>query len=133
MSDEELIDVAAKARENAYAPYSKFQVGVALLGADGKVYTGVNVENSSYGLTICAERVAVFNAVSAGCKSFVKLVLFSGCSPPAIPCGACRQVLYEFTPGLIIVCANDKNEISTFSLIQLFPEGFRLEEKSNGY
>jgi cytidine deaminase len=127
MSDEQLINAAADTRENAYAPYSKFQVGAALLGIDGEVYTGANVENSSYGLTVCAERVAVFNAISAGCKSFVKLAIVSGSSPPVTPCGACRQVLYEFAPDLLIICTNDKNEVNTFSLSQLFPEGFRLK------
>ncbi len=129
MNDEQLINAAIKVREKAYAPYSKFKTGAVLLGAYGEIYAGANVENSSYSLTVCAERVAVFNAISAGCKSFVKLVLVSGSSPPAIPCGACLQVLFEFAPDLVIVCANDENEVNTFSLSQLLPQGFRLKEK----
>ncbi len=129
MSDEELIVSAKKACENAYAPYSEFPVGAALLAKDDKVYTGANVENASYGLTICAERNALGHAVASGCRSFGKIVIFSKCSPPATPCGACRQALFEFAPNLQVICANDKGELSRFTLNQLLPECFRPAEK----
>jgi cytidine deaminase len=124
VTDEDLIEYAIKAQQNAYAPYSKFKVGAALLGSDGHVYTGANIENRSYGLTICAERCAVSTAVASGCKEFAKLAVYTSCSPPATPCGACRQVLYEFASDLQIICANDKNEINRFTLSKLFPDGF---------
>jgi len=127
MSDVELIEAAKQATKNAYAPFSKFKVGAALLGSDGRVYTGVNVENSSYGLTICAERTAIFKAVSEGCTKFARIAVYSNCTPPATPCGACRQVLYEFSPDLQVICVNNQNEIVRFDLKQLLPEGFRLK------
>jgi cytidine deaminase len=92
---DELFRLAAKAAEAAYAPYSKFRVGAALLGADGRIFTGCNVENRSFGLTICAERNAVFQGVAQGCRSFVALAIATP-DGPAGPCGACRQVLSEF-------------------------------------
>ena len=124
MNDDELIAMAKQAQQNAYAPYSQFKVGAALLGRDGRVYTGVNVENCSYGLTVCAERSALSNAVSAGCREFVKIVVYTNSSPPATPCGACRQVLYEFSHDLPILCVNDKNEINRYTLSELLPNGF---------
>lgn len=127
MIESDLIAMARKAQSNAYAPFSKFKVGAALLSDDEQVFTGANVENSSYGLTNCAERSAVFSAVSVGERKFKQIAIFSSCSPPASPCGACRQVLYEFAPQLDIICANDKGEITRFRLNELLPEGFRLE------
>ncbi|MCP4581625.1 MAG: cytidine deaminase [candidate division Zixibacteria bacterium] len=131
MSDVELIEAARQVQKNAYAPYSNFKIGVAILGNDSQIYTGVNVESSSYGLTICAERGAVCKAVAAGCKIFAKIVVYSSCSPPATPCGACRQVLYEFGQDLQVICVNDHNEIVRYELSQLLPEGFRLKDKQN--
>jgi len=128
MNDEELISIAREVQQNAYAVYSQFKVGAALLSADGRIYKGVNVENSSYGLTICAERSAVCNAVSAGSRNFDKLAIYSSCTPPAMPCGACRQVLFEFAPNLQIICANDSGEIKKFTLSQLLPNGFKLKD-----
>ncbi len=124
---DKLIDAARVARENAYAPFSGFQVGAALLTTDGKIFTGCNVENSSYGLTMCAERTAVFKAVSEGHREFAAIAIYSESAPPARPCGACRQVLYEFNPDLEIACANTNGVIDKFFLSQLFPEGFRLK------
>jgi cytidine deaminase len=129
INDDELIKAARQAQSNAYAPFSKFTVGAAILAADGKIYAGANVENSSYGLTNCAERSAVFAAVSSGQKKFKRIAIFSSCSPPATPCGACRQVLYEFAPDLEIICANDKGEINRFKIGELLPEGFRLNHE----
>jgi cytidine deaminase len=121
-----LIDAAREARDNAYAKFSGFEVGAAILTGGGKIITGCNVENSSFGLTMCAERTAVFKAVSEGEKDFVAIAVFSQSTPPARPCGACRQVLHEFNPDLEIVCANSQGVVDRFFLSQLLPEGFRL-------
>jgi cytidine deaminase len=124
---DKLISAAKAVREYAYARFSNFRVGAAILSADGRIFTGCNVENSSYGLTICAERTALFKAVSEGCKDIVALALFTDSVPPARPCGACRQVLFEFNPDLEIVSANDAGTKDKFRLSDIFPEGFRLE------
>jgi len=128
MREKELIEKAKRARLRAYAPYSNFKVGAALLTRSGKVYTGANVENSTYGLTVCAERLAVFKAVNKGDKDFVKIVVATDRNPPATPCGACRQVLSEFAKSLKIVCANLKGKIERYTLKELLPEAF--EERS---
>ncbi len=127
ISDRELIDIAKKAMENAYAPYSNFRVGAALLTKSGKVFTGVNVENSSYGLTMCAERVAVFKAVSEGERDFIKIAIVSSGGEKTYPCGACRQVLYEFSDSIEIIL-EDRGKIFKTDLKKLFPEGFRLKK-----
>ena len=126
---EKLIEAAIKAQCNAYAPYSKFKVGAALLADNNEIFTGCNVENSSYGLTNCAERTAVFKAVSEGQTDFKAIVVYSNSEPAAKPCGACRQVLYEFNPDMKIICVNDKDEKTEFVLSKLLPEGFRLINK----
>ncbi|MEJ6582068.1 MAG: cytidine deaminase [Akkermansiaceae bacterium] len=123
MTDLELISRAMEVRANCYAPYSKFPVGAALLGVSGKVYQGVNVENASYGLTICAERVAIGSAVAAGEKAFQKIaiVVKGGGSP----CGACRQVLNEFAPDLQVLMADEAGTlIRQACLSDLLPEAF---------
>ncbi len=125
---EKLIAAAREVRKNAYAKFSGFEVGAAILTDDGKIITGCNVENSSFGLTICAERTAVFKAVSEGEKKFKAIVVASGSNPPARPCGACRQVLYEFNPDMKILCVNSNNEKDNFVLSDLLPEGFRLRK-----
>lgn len=89
---------AREAAESAHCPYSKYRVGAALLGEDGEIYTGCNIENASYGLSVCAERVAIFNAIGCGCRKFGALALAGGRKEAATPCGACRQVLAEFCP-----------------------------------
>jgi len=124
MREKELIEKAKRARLKAYAPYSNFKVGAALLTKSGKVYTGANVENSVFGLTVCAERVAVFKAVNKGEKNFVKIVVVADKNPPVTPCGACRQVLSEFAKDLKIVCANLKGKVERYSLRELLPEAF---------
>lgn len=123
---ERLIKAAEKVRKNAFAKFSGFEVGAALLTKGGSVITGCNVENSSFSLTICAERVAVFKAVSDGESDFTAIVVLSHSSPPARPCGACRQVLFQFNPGLEILCVNTNGDRDKFMLSDLLPEGFRL-------
>ena len=105
----------------AYAPYSKFHVGAVLVGKDGRTFAGCNVENISFGLTICAERNAVFAAVAAGCREFSKIVIVADTEEPASPCGACRQVLAEFDPDLDIVLANFRGKNLNFRLSELLP------------
>lgn len=122
----QLVDAAWEAQKQAYAPFSRFRVGAALLGEDGKIYMGCNVENSSYSLTICAERVAVFKAVSEGVRSFRLLVLVSDAPDPVTPCGACRQVLYEFTPDLEILSVGRSGKTLRLRLSDLLPHGFKL-------
>ncbi len=127
ISNQELIKMARDAMKNAYAPYSGFSVGAALLTESGKVYTGCNVENSSYGLTICAERVAVFKAVSEGEHQFLKIAIVSSSNELTFPCGACRQVLYEFADDMEIILEN-KEGIYVTRLKDLLPKGFRLKK-----
>ncbi len=129
MSDVELIEAARQAQKKAYAPYSEFKVGAALLGSDGIIYTGVNVENGSYGLTVCAERNAIGSAVVNGCTNFAKIVVFSNAAPPATPCGACRQVLSEFSPDMQVICVNNQNEINRYGLDELLPQSFDFKKE----
>jgi cytidine deaminase len=126
MENKKLIQEAKKARGNAYAPYSKFKVGAALLTKKGKVYTGANVENSSYGLSMCAERVALFGAVSSGEKEFSKLVIVADTKKPITPCGACRQILLEFCDDLEIISATVKGKVKRFTLKELYPFPFKV-------
>ncbi|MBM3518349.1 MAG: cytidine deaminase [Alphaproteobacteria bacterium] len=119
-----LIQAALGARQGAYAPYSKFLVGAALLSDDDDLYTGCNVENASYGLTVCAERVAFFRAVASGDRHFVALVVASDTSPPALPCGACRQVLRELAPDLPIRAVNASGDCVETTLSRLLPDSF---------
>lgn len=124
MGEEELVRRAVEAREHAYTPYSGFAVGAALLAEDGRVFTGCNVENAVYGLTICAERVALFKAVSEGVREFVAIAIACG-KAPCPPCGACRQVLYEFAPDLLVIMADAQGrEVRRAKLGELLPRGF---------
>lgn len=123
MSDELLIEEAMAARSACYCPYSSFPVSASLLAESGNIYTGVNVENASYGLTICAERVAVGSAIAAGERAFKKLVVVvrGGGSP----CGACRQVLNEFAPELSIIMVDELGKVSSrTTLSELLPQAF---------
>jgi len=126
MSNEELIAKAKEARLKAYAPYSGFKVGAAVLCPSGTVHTGANVENASYGLTVCAERAAIFAAISSGERGITSLVVVTDKSPPAKPCGACLQVLREFGPDCSIICASLDGEINRHKLGELLPEAFEL-------
>ncbi len=127
MSLDALITEARRALEGSYAPYSRFRVGAALLAEDGRVFRGANVENASYGLTMCAERAAVFRAVNEGARHFVRIAIVS--DPPAwpYPCGACRQVLAEFSPEMEVVVVRGR-EMRRFRLDELLPHTFHLEE-----
>lgn len=125
MEYDELYEIADQIKSNAYVPFSNFKVGVALLAKDGTVYTGVNVENSSYGATICAERTAFVKAISEGMRSFEAIAVASS-SGTALPCGICRQFMFEFEPELKVITGEDKNSLTVQSLSTLLPEGFRL-------
>ncbi|PRR74919.1 cytidine deaminase [Neomoorella humiferrea] len=124
---EELIAAASAARKRAYAPYSLFPVGAALLTATGKVYTGCNIENASYGLTVCAERVAVFQAVAAGEREFLALAVVGGKDAPSFPCGACRQVLAEFASELEIFIGRPGGPWIRRTLKELLPDTFIMK------
>jgi len=121
MNTKILVAAALEARALAYAPYSHFSVGAALLTSDGRIFKGCNVENLSYGLTLCAERSALAAAVSAGCLAFDTIAIVADTDSPISPCGACRQVLAEFSPSLKIICANLTGAQETFSLETLLP------------
>lgn len=123
-----LLEQAKTAALNAYAPYSGFRVGSAVLCADGSIFTGCNVENSSYSLTICAERSAVFSAVNAGQKSFLAIAVYVDSTRNFPPCGACRQVLSEFAPELRVIYGN-RNEVVETTLAELLPGAFTLHDE----
>ena len=125
MMDKELLEAALVARERAYAPYSKFLVGAAVRAESGKIYTGCNVENASYGLTVCAERNALFNAVGVGERKFTALCVVGDTQEPISPCGACRQVMAEFKVPCIIL-ANLKGDVKEYTLEELLPLSFNL-------
>ena len=126
----DLVEKALTVRENAHAPYSGFKVGAAILGESGTIYTGCNIENSSYGMTLCAERAAVAKAVSEGEKSFEAIAVASDTKKPVPPCGACRQVLAEFNPGITVVMATVIGECTVQSLKELFPHPFSKSDIS---
>ncbi|MGB9768175.1 MULTISPECIES: cytidine deaminase [Dictyoglomus] len=128
MDNKKLYELALKALENSYSPYSNFPVGVALLTKNGKVYLGTNIENASYGLTICAERVAIFKAVSEGEKEFSKIVIVGKDGSGVPPCGACRQVMFEFSPDMeILLYDKEKGKFMTYRVKDILPLGFDLE------
>ena len=127
LTDRELLDIAVKAAENAYVPYSNFHVGAALECSDGTVFTGCNVENSSYGATNCAERTAIFKAVSEGHRDFVRIAVYCADAKPgdySMPCGICRQVMAEFNYDLQLVLGKTDGSYKVVSLKQLLPEAF---------
>jgi cytidine deaminase len=131
MDYRELVNKAMEARQNAYSPYSRFKVGSALLTGDGKVYTGVNIENASYGLTVCAERTALFKAVSEGVRKISALAVACDTDAynSAFPCGACRQVMAEFLDDEAdIIISVNTGEYKIYKLKELLPHAFRLSD-----
>jgi len=126
---EKLIALALLARQNAYAPYSSFAVGAALLASSGEVYTGCNVENSSYGLTVCAERVALYTAIARGERKFTALAVAAGTEEYCSPCGACRQVLAEFGCDTKVYLANRYGNYCETSVAELLPMAFSLNNQ----
>ena len=125
MSDSDrLVDAARRAREHAVADFSHFKVGAALETADGTIITGCNVENATYGLTICAERVAMFKALSEGHRSFRRVAVVADTTDPTPPCGACRQILWEFGGDLDVILANLSEHKGTFRMKDLLPLPF---------
>lgn len=125
---DKLIKEAKKAREKAYAPYSNFKVGAAVLTHDGKIFSGCNIENSSYGLSICAERAAIFNAVSSGYREFTKIAVVTDSEPPSSPCGACRQVIFEFGDDMEVIMSNLKGDVKIIKIDELLKDGFKLSK-----
>ena len=126
-SKQKLIDIARKAREKAYVPYSSFKGGAALKGKSGTIYTGCNIENASFSLACCAERTAIFKAISEGEKEFVELAVIADTKGGVSPCGACRQVMAEFfSKDTIIYLSNLKNEVYETDLEGLLPYHFKL-------
>ena len=128
MTPEELIQTARKAMGNAHAPYSGYKVGAALLGGDGTVHAGCNVENASYGLSNCAERTAVFTAIADGSKTFKAIAIAASEAPAPHPCGACRQVLAEFCPPEMPVYIAEGDGYNTVTLGELLPHAFERKE-----
>jgi cytidine deaminase len=124
--DLKLLEAAQQAREAAYAPYSKFKVGAAVRTRAGNIYSGCNVENSSFGLSICAERVAIFNAVAAADSDVTDLAVFTDAEEPSPPCGACRQVLFEFGRSARVIRGNAKGLVNITKLCVLFPQPLEL-------
>lgn len=128
-----LVASASAARALAYAPYSRFRVGCALLAADGRVFTGANVENAAYGSTLCAERVALPSAVVRGARDFVALAVVGDGDGPCTPCGACRQVLFEFAPDLIVLAGGADGTVERYVLGRdLLPDGFGPRRLAEG-
>jgi cytidine deaminase len=121
---ERAVEAATNVRRRAYAPYSKFLVGAAVVDADGTIHVGCNVENASYGLTNCAERAAVAAATAAGRRDIILCVVVTGTPSPAAPCGACRQVLTECNPVMQILCTTPKRADVWYSLEELLPHAF---------
>lgn len=122
-----LYEKALAAREYAYVPFSGFRVGAAVLTENDSIYTGVNIENSSYGATICAERTAFVKAISEGHRSFKAIAVTAGEHQEALPCGICRQFMYEFSPDMEIITGSDTEHLIVMTLDELLPLGFRLE------
>lgn len=133
MTDDALVRAAIEARAHAWSPYSGFAVGAALLCADGTVYTGCNVENVTFGLTTCAEQVAILKAVSEGRRAFTKVAVVSPSDPPAAPCGLCRQMMVEFAADLEVLICSPAGVVERTTLAALLPRAFRpadLEDTS---
>jgi cytidine deaminase len=127
MSDENLIEAAKASREKAFAPYSNFKVGAAVETKSGKFFTGCNIENASYGLTICAERVAIFKAISEGETEFTSLAVVADTENLTPPCGACRQIIWEFCGDVPVMFSNLEGKTETLQMNELLPRAFDNE------
>ena len=124
MTADPLVAAAAIAREKAYAPYSRFRVGAALETENGTIIFGCNVESASYGLTLCAERTALVKGVSEGFRRFVRVAVVTDADAPTPPCGACRQLLWEFAPDAVVLLANLKGQVVRYTMRDLLPAAF---------
>lgn len=122
--EKNLIEAAKKVRERAFAPYSNFKVGAALLGKNGEMFIGCNIENASYGLTMCAERVAIFKAISEGANDFERIVVVADTANLTPPCGACRQIIWEFCGDIPVTLTNLKGDVETLQMSDLLPRAF---------
>ena len=123
-SENELIDAASDARVNAYAPYSEFKVGAAVATEDGKIYVGCNVESASYGLTVCAERVAIWKGISRGEKRFCRIAVVVDTEELTPPCGVCRQIIWEFCGDVPVILSNLNGKRETVQMSELLPRAF---------
>lgn len=130
MPDEQLIEAAWKAREHACCEYSHFAVGAAIETEDGRVFGGCNIENATYGLTVCAERVAIWKALSEGVRKFRRIAVVTTADTITTPCGACRQILWEFCGDIPIICSNGKGEPQTWMASALLPNAFTSSDIS---
>ena len=128
-TDEELIEKAAKMKALSYSPYSNFKVGAAILSKVGKVFTGMNIENASYSAACCAERVAIYKAMSEGESDFIKIAIISDSEDITLPCGVCLQVMSEICPEIIILCANKDGKYKEFLIKDLLPHAFELKKE----
>ena len=129
VSNEVLIEEAKVARQKAYVPYSNFQVGAALLAADGTIYHGCNIENAAYPMTNCGERSAIFSAISQGERNFVKLAVVADSPRPVPPCGACRQVISELCPSdMEVILSNLHGDVQVLTVAELLPGAFNMED-----
>lgn len=130
MKEKKMIDMAREVSKNAYAPYSRYKVGAVVEGSSGRLYTGCNVENMSFGLTVCAERVAIFKGISEGEKSFTRMVIISDDDSIPIPCGACLQVISEFsTKDMEIIVSSKDGKLEKYKLAELLPNPFRFDRE----
>ena len=123
----ELIEAARAARKNAFAAYSNFKVGAALKTRSGKIFTGCNIENASYGLTMCAERVAIFKAISEGEKDFTAIAVVADTDAPVSPCGACRQIIWEFCGDIPVILSNLENQNEIIQMREFLPRAFDMK------
>ena len=124
---DKLVIAAADARHRAYAPYSDFSVGAAVMSAGGRIFTGCNIENVSFGATVCAERVAMFSAVAAGCRELVAIAVAGPGESPITPCGICRQVMIELAPDAVVVMVGESGARETSAVAELLPRAFAPE------
>jgi cytidine deaminase len=127
----QLVEQAIAAASHSHSPYSQFRVGAALLASDGRVFVGTNIENASYGLTLCAERSAFGTAITAGARTFAAIAIVASGDEPSLPCGACRQVMAEFCDGeltVLLASINSPDKIQTYNLDALLPHAFTLKE-----